>query len=157
MASMNRAASWLLFTTGLALVVVGLSAALGFTVGGILASIAAVAALLYAGSVWLSERPVATPSVIVFDRDLRITGGPHAGQPIGTQFPPAMRDEIERRCVAAITGQHSRFVCRDGAHQRVFDAALVLSERPPEICGVLVEGALATTPTIPYDASVGVV
>ena len=157
MAPMNRAASWLLFTTGIALVVLGLSAALGFTVGGVLASIAAVAALLYAGSVWLGDRPVAAPSVIVFDRQLRITGGPHAGQPLGSLFPPAMRDEIERRCVAAIAGHHSRFACRDGAGERVFDAAPVLSDRPAEITGVLVEGAAATTATIPYDAAVGVV
>ena len=157
MAPMNRAASWLLFTTGIALVVVGLSAALGFTVAGVVASIAAVAALLYAGSVWLGDRPVAAPSVIVFDRQLRITGGPHAGQPLGSQFPPAMRDEIERRCAAAIAGHHSRFACRDGAGERIFDAAPVLSDRPAEITAVLVEGAPATTATIPYDASVGVV
>ena len=157
MAPMNRAASWLLFTTGITLVVVGISAALGFSLSGILVSIAAVASLLYAGSIWLGERPAAAPSVIVFDRQLRITGGPHAGQPIASQFPPAMRDEIERRCGAAVTGQHSRFTCHDGAHERIFDAAPVLSERPTEISGVLVEGAAATTPAIPYDASVGVI
>ena len=157
MVPMNRAASWLLFTTGIALVVLGLSAALGFTVGGVLASIAAVAALLYAGSVWLGDRPVAAPSVIVFDRQLRITGGPHAGEPIAAQFPAAIRAEIERRCHAAVTGQHSRFACRDGARERIFDAAPVLSDRPADITGVLVEGAATTTAAIPYDASVGVI
>lgn len=158
MAPLNRVASSVLFALGIALVLIGLSAALGFTVPGILASVAAVAALLYAGGVWFGDRTTTmAPTVLVFDRDLCIIGGPHDGQPVVSRFPVPLRDEIQRRCAAAIAGQSSRFTCRDNGRERVFDAAPVLGAQASSICGVLVEGAPVMTMPIPADAAVGVI
>ena len=158
MARLNLVASSVLFASGIALVLIGLSAALGFTVPGVVASVAAVAALLYAGGVWFGDRAsVAAPSVFVFDRALRVIGGPFAGQPVSAGFPMPMRDEIARRCAAAAAGQPSRFTCRDGSSERVFDAAPILTGCVSEICGVIVEGAPAHAPQMPYDAAVGVI
>ena len=72
----KNAASSLLMASGVVLTFVGLSSAFGFTPGGMVASVAAIAALLYAGGVWFG-RPVATSpagaaTIIVFDRTLRI-------------------------------------------------------------------------------------
>lgn len=158
MAALSRVASSVLFALGLGLVLIGLSAALGFSVAGVVASAAAVASLLYAGGVWFGDKNgLLAPSVLVFDRDLRITGGPHAGKPVASKFPPGVRDEIERRCAAAIAGRHSRFTITDGGRQRTFDAAPVLSGRAHEIAGVLVEGAVAVDDPLPADAAVGVI
>ena len=146
MASLKRHASSLLFAGGLLIVFGGLSAALGFTLTGILASLAVVAALLYAGGVWFGAAPdVLSPTVFVFDRDLRIAAGPRAGEAVVSCFPVPMRAEIERRCTSAIAGHSSHFVCRDGNRDRAFDVAPVLTAQPSAIGGVLVEGAAATT------------
>lgn len=158
MAVLSRVASSVLFASGLGLVLIGLSAALGFSLAGVVASAAAVAALLYAGGVWFGDKSgLLAPSVLVFDRDLRISGGPLAGKPVSSRFPPAVRDEIERRCAAAIAGRHSRFTVADGGRERTFDAAPVLSDRAHEIAGVLVEGAAAVDDPLPADAAVGVI
>lgn len=158
MAQLNRVASSVLFASGIALVLVGLSAALGFTIPGMVASIAAVAALLYAGGVWFGNRAsVAAPSVHVFDRDLLVVGGPHTGQPVVSRFPEWMREELSRRCADAVAGQPSHFTCRNGATERVFDAAPIVAGRSSKISGVLVEGASVTTPPIPVDAAIGVI
>ena len=58
MAALSRLASSVLFALGVALVLIGLSAALGFSVAGGVASAAAVASLLYAGGVWLDRKSV---------------------------------------------------------------------------------------------------
>ena len=157
MAQLSRAASSVLFASGTALVLFGLSAALGFTLPGIVASVAAVAALLYAGSVWFGKSDdVRMPAVLVFDRHLHIVGGAHAGEEIARRFPLAMREEIQQRCAAALAGQPSHFVCRAGANDRAFDVAPVVSGRPADIAGVLVEGA-AVTSLLPDDAAIGVI
>src|SRR5688572_22015367 len=99
MAPLSRVASSVLFALGVALVLIGLSAALGFSIAGGIASAAAVASLLYAGGVWFGDKgDLLAPPVLVFDRDLCITGGPHAGRPVVSRFSPSIRDEIERRC-----------------------------------------------------------
>lgn len=149
---MNRAkrfASSLLLAAGMVLVFAGLSAALGFTVPGMLASLAAMTALLYAGGVWFGQNAAAdVPCVILFDATLRIASGPLSGQPLVAQFPLLMRAEIERRCEAAIRGEHSRFTCSDGLRSRTFDAAPVLSGRQSIVCGVLIEGGAIPAPTL---------
>ena len=158
MARLNRVASSVLFACGIALVLLGLSAALGFTVPGMVASVAAVAALLYAGGVWFGDRAsVIAPSVLVFDRDLTVIGGRYAGQMVTARFPEPMRVEIARRCAAAVAGEPSRFVCRDGTTERVFDAAPIVTGRPSEIFGVIVEGTAAGAPPDVYDAAIGVI
>ena len=86
---------------GIMLVFTGLSAALGFTVIGILASVAAIAALLYAGAVWFGEAPVtpipagADETLIVFDRSLRVAAGGAPGVSVLARFPELLRPEIE--------------------------------------------------------------
>lgn len=158
MARMNRVASSVLFASGIGLVLLGLSAALGFSIPGVIASIAAVAALLYAGSVWFGDRNGAiAPSVLVFNRELLLVGGSHAGEPVASRFPAGIREEIERRCSAAVAGYHSRFTCIDRGRERVFDAAPVVSGRSSEISGVLVEGVSTSVTPIPVDAAVGVI
>ena len=158
MPPVSRVASSVLFALGVALVLLGLSAALGFSIAGAVASAAAVAALLYAGGVWFGERTAAAaPSVLAFDRELRITGGPYAGAPVASRFPATLREEIQRRCEAAAAGQYSHFICTDNARERVFDAAPVLGAASSGICGVLVEGASAMLAPLPTDAAVGVV
>ena len=154
---MNRTASSVLFASGIMLVMIGLSAALGFTVLGMVASIAAVGALLYAGGIWFGDKSGFAPTVLVFDRELRITGGLFAGKPVSSKFPSTIRDEVERRCAAAIAGQHSRFTCADGRRQRTFDVAPVLSGRAHDIAGVLVESAAAVDDPLAADAAVGVI
>ena len=57
MPTAKRVVSAVLLACGIILVFAGLSAALGFTALGILASVAAIAALLYAGAVWFGEAP----------------------------------------------------------------------------------------------------
>jgi hypothetical protein len=157
MAPLTRVASSVLFAAGIGLVLIGLSAALGFTAPGVIASLAAVAALLYAGGVWFGDRAaVEPPVVLVFDRDLRLIGGRHAGEPIVTRFPPELRDSIERHCAAAVAGRHSRFTCSEGGRLRLFDAAPVLS-RVSGISGVLVEGAALIEDQVAADAAVGVI
>ena len=156
--SVSRPASSVLFASGIVLVLVGLSAALSFTVAGILASIAAVAALLYAGGVWFGDkRRLLSPAVLVFDRELCITGGPYAGKPLSSTFPSTIRGEVERRCTAAIAGQHSRFTCTDGGRQRTFDVAPVLSGRAHDIAGVLVESAAKIDQPAPADPDIGLI
>lgn len=158
MARMTRVASSVLLASGIGLVLLGLSAALGFSMPGVLASIAAAAALLYAGSVWFGDRNGAiAPSVLVFNRELRLVGGPHAGEPVVSRFPAGIREEIEHRCSAAVAGYHSRFTCIDRGRERVFDVAPVVSGHSSEICGVLVEGVSASVTPIPVDAAVGVI
>jgi hypothetical protein len=158
MTALSRVASSVFFAIGIALVLIGLSAALGFSIAGVVASAAAVASLLYAGGVWFGDKSGRlAPTVLVFDRELCITGGPHAGRPVASKFPSSIRDEIERRCAAAIAGRHSRFTVTDGGRQRTFDAAPVLSGHAYEIAGVLVEGAAAIDDPLPADAAVGVI
>ena len=157
MAMMNRTASSILFALGIALVLIGLTTALGFTVAGIIASIAAVGALLYAGGLWFGETNRFLPSVLVFDHELRIAGGAGAGKPVSSQFPPSMRGAIERHCAAAADGRHSRFTCADRGRHRTFDAAPVLSGGGDEIAGVLVERAAAVNDPVSADAAVGVI
>jgi hypothetical protein len=159
MSPFTRYASSILFAGGLVLVFTGLTAAFGFSLVGILASIAVVAALLYAGGVWFGGSTDTTaPTVLVFDRHLRIAVGPHAGESVVSRFPLPIRAELERRCVAAIGGHSSRFVCSDGTRDRTFDVAAVLTAQQSPISGLLVEGATVTTePAVVDSAALGVV
>src|SRR5262249_30751701 len=62
----HRVGSTVLLAGGVFLVFGGISSALGFSTSGIVASLAAVAALLYAGGVWFGAAPHADPSILVF-------------------------------------------------------------------------------------------
>ena len=86
MANLKRLTSGVLLGLGVLLVLVGFTAALGFTPSGVFASVAAIAALLYAGAVSFGARPVTAGtasripdpldpvSLVVFDLDKACRG-----------------------------------------------------------------------------------
>jgi hypothetical protein len=148
MRRLTRLAALLLSAVGLALVFAGLSHSLGATPPGMLATTAAIAALLYAGGVWFGTPALDGPSILVFNHALAISGGPLAGKPIVSEFPIWMRGEIRRRCEAAIAGEYSRFTCSDGLRSRTFDAAPITNGEGTVVCGVLIEGAAIPAPTL---------
>jgi hypothetical protein len=150
---MKRLLSLLMLASGIALVFGGFNSALGFTLPGMVASLAAIAALLYAGSAWFGAPPaVPVPAgadtVIVFDRDLHIAAGPAYGTPLLNQFPPALRPEIEVRCRAALRGESTRFVCSVGSQRLVFDAAPVTSVTGVVLYGILIGAAGFAAPSL---------
>jgi hypothetical protein len=142
----RRILSSLLLASGIVLVFAGLSAALGSGVPGMLASIAAITALLYAGGVWfggapLVRRPAGAGMVIVFDRELKVAAGFAMGEPVVSQFPDAVRPEIEKRCRAALRGESAQFTCEHGGKRTVFDASPVHTMTGVILYGVLTTGA----------------
>jgi hypothetical protein len=134
----HRIGSFVLLGGGVLLVWAGLTSALGFTTSGIVASVAAIAALLYAGGVWFGGTPRADLSVVLFTADLRVAAGPLAGRAVVDLFPTAMRKDLESRCRAALSGQPQRFA--DAAGQ-AFEAAPVRSADGAVVYGVLIAGA----------------
>lgn len=146
MAPVRRLLSSLLLASGIVLVFAGLSSALGFGVPGMMVSIAAIAALLYAGGIWfgaapLVPRPAGAGAVIVFDRDLEIAAGFNAGTPLVEQFPQPIRPEIEKRCRAALRGESAHFTCEHAGRRLVFEASPVPTAGGVVLYGVLVTGA----------------
>lgn len=145
MARVKRLASSLLLATGIVLVFAGLSAALGFSVAGMVASVAAIATLLYVGAAWFAPPPPAvapagSETVIVFDRSLHIAAGATPGTPLLSQFPQALRAEIEAHCRAALRGEHSHFVCEVGGRRVAFDVGPVQTIAGAVLYGVLITG-----------------
>lgn len=146
MAPAKRVLSSVLLACGIVLVFTGLSSALGFSVPAMIASIAAIAALLYAGGVWfgaapLVPRPSGAGAVIVFDRDLNVATGFATGEPLLSQFPEPIRPEIEKRCRAALRGESAQFTCEYAGRRLVFDASPVSNIAGVVLYGVLITGA----------------
>ena len=145
----KRVLSSLMLGTGVVLMFAGLSASLGFTPGAMLASAAAIATLLYAGATWFAPPAWKTASgapvqpLIVFDRTRRIVAGPAAGQTLASQFPELVRGEIERRSVAALTGNGARFLCFVDDRPVMFDALPVRN-----IDGAVEYGILVRTESV---------
>jgi hypothetical protein len=149
---MKRAFPSVLLAAGIVTILAGLTAAFGFTVGGVFASIALVAALLYAGGLWLGvgSASIAAPRaemVIVFDPSLKITAGPAPGNSVMTQFPEALRPEIEMRCRLALRGEHTHFQCEHGGARLAFDIAPIQSIQGVVLYGVLISGSGIAAPT----------
>ncbi len=136
----HRAGSTVLLAGGVFLVFAGLSAALGFSMSGIIASAAAIVALLYAGSVWFGAAPREDYTIVLFTPALVIANGPMAGRPVTELFTETMRREIESRCRAALDGLPSHFSCVPG---REFHAAPVHSTDGAVTFGLLLSGSLA--------------
>jgi hypothetical protein len=140
MPAARRIVSALMLICGIVLVFTGLSAALGFTFAGVLASVAAIAALLYAGASWFGSAPLslapAGGTLIVFDRSLRVAAGAAPGISILLQFPERLRPDIETRCRAALRGEHSHFDCDHAGARISFDVA------PVQVHGVVLYGVL---------------
>ena len=153
MPPVTRLVSSVLLASGLVLVFAGVSAALAFTAAGILAAIAAITTLLYAGSLWFGPPPpVPVPAgaetVIVFDRELRVAGGPGTGSTVMSRFPPVLRPEIERRCRAALRGESARFVCEAGDARLVIETAPLTSVTGVVLYGTMVISAGISAPSL---------
>jgi hypothetical protein len=129
-----------LLAGGVFLVFGGMSSALGFSMSGIIASLAAVAALLYAGGVWFGEAPYADPSIVVFTPELTVAGGALNGRRVADLFEDGMRGDIETACRDALGGRASRFSSGKGSTRRAFQAAPVRDADGLVIYGVLLSG-----------------
>jgi hypothetical protein len=156
MAAVKRLISSVLLAWGVLLVFAGMSASLGFTPSGVLAAVTAIAALLYAGSIWFGSPPViplpaGSQTVLVFDRDLRITAGPGTGGLVTHQFPVAIRAEVEARCRAALRGESTHFTCQYGGRHVVCDASPVVSAAGAIRYGILVIGSSSAVPAVAPD------
>lgn len=136
----HRAGSTVLLAGGIVLVFAGLSAAQGFSMAGMIASTAVIAALLYAGGVWFAEGPRADPAMVLFTPALVIASGPLAGRPVAEMYPETVRREIESRCRAALAGQAAHFSCGAAGE---FHATPVRSADGAVIFGLLLSGSLA--------------
>jgi hypothetical protein len=148
---LKQVVSSTLLVLGVILVMAGFIAALGFTPSGLIASVAAIAALLYAGAVWFTPSPAAgAPAaphpapLVVFDREQRVVSGGPAGHMVAATFPHIIRPEIERRCAAALAGTSARFACLIDGRTTIFDALPVRNGD-----GVIVYGILLTTESVP--------
>ena len=121
--------SSLLLAAGVLLVFVGLGTALGGSLPGAVASLALVAALLYAGGAWFGGAPLvgAEPGTTarVFDRHLRVTAGPGAGGSVLDAVPAALAPDVERRCRAALDGDTSHLTCDLGSGRALLEFAPV--------------------------------
>jgi hypothetical protein len=143
----KNTASSLLMSLGVALTFLGLSSALGFTAGGMAASFAATAALLYAGGTWFSRTSASAPpgaaTIVVFDRRLRVVTGASFGSSVSAVFPASIRSDIETRCEAALRGEPSHFICEHRQARFVFDVAPVQNIAGVVLLGVLISGSVA--------------
>ena len=141
----HRVGPTLLLAGGVFLVFGGLGSALGFSTSGILASLAAVIALLYAGGVWFGGASHADPSVVVFTPELTVASGVLSGRRVADLFDDGMRRDIEVGCREALCGRPFRFSSGTGSSKRAFEAAPVHGADGLVICGVLLSGAMTVS------------
>jgi hypothetical protein len=140
----HRVASSVLLAGGVILVFAGLSAALGFSLAGLIASAAAIAALLYAGGVWFGAPARADATLVLFTPALAVANGPLAGRALGELFPDRMRSELDAHCRAAFAGLPSSFTCGTGSDRVSFSVTPVRDAAGAVTYGLLLSGALAT-------------
>ena len=146
MPNVQRFASVTLLVLGVALVFLGLTRSLGVTPLGVIASVAAIAALLYTGGVWfgssasqpVARAPRAATDPMLFDTRGRLIAGPAAGHPVASQFPESLRLEIERHCEAVFTGRTARFPCTRDGQALVFDVLPIHDAAGTVIYGIVV-------------------
>jgi len=146
--NLKELASIVLLVLGMVLVFSGLTTALGLTALGMFASVAAMAALLFAGAMWFgySPKPVAvlpSSAMLVFDRDRRIVSGVGVGGQLTAQFPEMLRAEIDRRSAAALAGTPARFPCLHNGRMVVFDALPIRGADGAILFGVLLSSEAA--------------
>jgi len=134
-----------LLAGGVVLVFAGLSSALDYSLPGIVASVAAIAALLYAGGVWFGDAPRADPSLLLFTPSLAVARGPLAGHAVSALFPDDMRPEIDARCRDALAGAATHFTCGSGADRRAFTVTPVRDAAGAITYGLLLSGDLAAS------------
>ena len=153
MTDFKRLTSSGLLGLGVVLVFFGLNAALGFTPGGALASLAVIGALLYSGAVWFapptpahgktsaSQAPASAAEFmapIVFDRDGRVVSGAACGQALAAQFPETLRAEVNQRCGSALAGVAGRVVGDHNGRPVTFEFLPVRSSNGAVVYGLLV-------------------
>jgi hypothetical protein len=102
-----------LLVAGVTLVFVGVTRSVGFSLAGIIASLAAVVALLYSGAVFfgasLAPHTEKRDTIFVFDRTIRLVGGAHQGMPIRAVLRGIAEGDLESRCSAVFSGKTDRF------------------------------------------------
>jgi hypothetical protein len=159
MAHLQRFVSFALLILGVTLVFLGLTRSLGVTPVSVLASVAAIAALLYTGGAWFGSAaprptavssPAAAPGPILFGLDGRMIAGPAAGQPVASQFPESLRPDIERHCAAALAGRTARFLGTRDGRSLTFDVLPVLGADGTVVYGVVVsfDGEVVLAPAV---------
>ena len=134
----HRIGSYVLLAGGVFLVFAGLAAALEFSASGMIASAAAIAALLYAGGVWFGGAPRVDASVVLFTPQLTVAVGPLAGRSVADLFPIPLRKEIDALCQAALRGEARRIAPDAGA---AIEAAPVRAADGAIVYGILISGA----------------
>lgn len=146
----KRLVSSVLLAAGVLVIFAGLTAALGFTPGGMLASIAAIATLLYAGGVWFGApaAPAAPDTIRVFDRSMHIVCGSACGAHVLAHFPESARRDIEARCAAVFLGQSARFSCEENGQIVGFDVTPVRAADGTVLYGILISGTAASAPAV---------
>jgi hypothetical protein len=147
MALPQRLASSVLMALGVLLVFLGVTAALGSTIIGTVASAAAIAGLLYVGGLWFGTAAPASPTmaavpILVFDHERRVVSGGVIGQPLSLHFPEILRAEIDRRCADALRGTSARFPCLQNGKMVVFDAIPVRTADGTIVYGILLSADL---------------
>lgn len=158
---MKHLVSSALLLAGVALVFAGLSTALGFSAGGMIAAGAVIAALLYAGAVWSGKGAASTDPIhpieqaLVFDRTLRLVPAPGSSGSLLTRFPEPLRPEIEVRCLAALSGRSTRFTCEHATGPVVFDAVPVRDNDGTIVYGMLLCAAVSAAPLVAGASSAG--
>lgn len=138
----HRVGSTVLLSGGVFLVFAGLTSSLGYSISGIVATLAAIAALLYAGGVWFGGAPNTDLSVVLYTPSLTIASGPLAGHAITDLFPDHMRRQIDIQCRVALSGHTARFACGKGGGEKMFEASPVRTADGLVVYGLLLSGAL---------------
>ena|SRR5881392_3836714 len=141
----HRVGSSVLLAGGVVLVFAGLAAALSFSMAGMMASAAAIAALLYAGGVWFGGSSRADASVVLFTPQLTVAAGPLAGGPVLDLYPIPLRKEIDALCRAALAGESRRFAPPSGMG---IEAAPVRGADGRIVYGILIAGAATPAPAV---------
>ena len=112
MSRMREVLSIGLLIAGVALVFVGVTRSVGFSQTDI-ASLAAVAVLLYSGAVFCGASATThseqRDTIFVFDRTFRLVSGGHKGLPIRAVLSEIPDADIESRCSAVFTRKSDRF------------------------------------------------
>jgi hypothetical protein len=140
-----------LLAGGVTLVFVGLNAWMGPSAAGMLASAAAIAALMYSGAIWFGAPPAPSSCaqrdrIFVFDRSLREVCGPRRGQPISAVFPLPERAILEAECWAALAGEGGRFTCGDERSRSQFDVLPIRTIDGAISYGILIDLAVRHEP-----------
>jgi hypothetical protein len=144
MAQRHQIVSTVLLLAGVALVFAGMTSALNFSLPGLIATVATIAGLLYAGGVWFGSASPGEPSVLIFDRQLIIVSGADAGQPVGDLFPVGVRRDVEQRCRDAFDGRSARFSVPGDADRQRFEVAPIRTADGFVSYGILLSGAIVS-------------